>query len=348
MAKIIMESLQSYTIRWNHLSAALNFDGLRSLLGIDCHNLRNVHDIELFRSEGGIFCRWKQYMSDDVWSRPRLLVRPDHIHVVAKAVPEPIRHSFSDAQKSKFEDFLNKVEMFMASSNLLGEKEQEGMKWLKKNTSTDMDFEFPVKQMIADFERANGGCGSRSMVGTLHEVPDDILYGVAPGADLPPMPLESLMAVTSAQSEENVRPALDLCVVAMDYVVVKHKQGKLKFVLGQVMDIDYEDQSAIVEWYHPQMSKEANMRQGRKKQILDVFGPWVPCEQVEVSSLEPLPPSVIKADQVCWWGFELEDGDKIPFDVLDGIMDDGMDITGLNMSSTPRGNLYRAHRLMKR
>lgn len=125
MAKIIMDSLPSYKIRWNHLAASLNFEGLRSLLGIDCHNLRNVHDLELFRSEGGIFCRWKQYMSDDVWSKPRLLVRPEHIHVVAKAVPEPIQHSFSDTQKAKFEDFLNKFEMLMASTNMLGEKERK-------------------------------------------------------------------------------------------------------------------------------------------------------------------------------------------------------------------------------
>ena len=71
-------------------------------------------------------------MSDDVWSKPRLLVRPEHIHVVAKAVPDPIQHSFSDTQKAKFEDFLNKFEMLMASTNMLGEKEKEGMKWLKK------------------------------------------------------------------------------------------------------------------------------------------------------------------------------------------------------------------------
>ena len=181
MAKIIMDSLPSYNIRWNHLAASLNFEGLRSLLGIDCHNLRNVHDLELFRSEGGIFCRWKQYMSDDVWSKPRLPVRPEHIHVVAKAVPDPIQHSFSDTQKAKFEDFLNKFEMLMASTNMLGEKEKEGMKWLKKHTSTDMGYEMPLKQMISEIEMANRGTACRTMVDTLHEVPADILYANCPG-----------------------------------------------------------------------------------------------------------------------------------------------------------------------
>ena len=43
----------------------------------------------------------------------------------------------------------------------------------------------------------------------------------------------------------------------------------------------------------------------------------------------------------------LEDGHKLPFEVLDNIIDEGIDITGLTVSNTTRGNLYRARRLMK-
>ena len=160
MAKLIMESLKSYTMsytmRWNHLSTSLDFDGLRKILGVDCHNLRNVHDLEIFRSEGGVFCRWKQYMSDDVWSKPRLLIPPEHIGAVARAVPQPVKHAFPDGHKVKFQDFLNKLEMFMASTNMLGEKEKEGMmKWLRKNTSTDTGAEFSIANKISEIERAN-------------------------------------------------------------------------------------------------------------------------------------------------------------------------------------------------
>ena len=89
------------------------------------------------------------------------------------------------------------------------------------------------------------------------------------------------------------------------------------------------------------------MRQGRKRQILDVFGPWVPSEQVVVQNLEPLPPSVISSEKILLWGFELEEENKLPFSVFDRLMEDGIDVTGLTISNTSRGNLYRAHRLMK-
>lgn len=156
MREILVASMKSYTIAWNHLDASLNFDGLRNLLGIDCHKLRNVHDLEIFRSEGGIFCRWKQYMSDEIWSRPRLLVLPEQIPVVARAVPETLKHAFSDSMKSKYDDFLNKFELLLASTNILGEQEKEGMKWLRRATSTDTGYEIPVQKIIEDIEMANG------------------------------------------------------------------------------------------------------------------------------------------------------------------------------------------------
>ena len=155
------------------------------------------------------------------------------------------------------------------------------------------------------------------------------------------------MSVDTAHGADNVAPALEMVCVPMDFVIVKHKHGKLPFVLGQVLDIDYQDESAIVQWWHPDVSKEASMKPGRKKQILDVFGPWMPSDQMAVDALEPLPPSIVKPSLVFLWGFEHEEENKLPFSVLDGIMDEGIDITGLNMSTTNRGNLYRAHRMMR-
>ena len=74
-------------------------------------------------------------------------------------------------------------------------------------------------------------------------------------AEVPGMPLESLMKVETTLGPENVAPALDLCCVNGHFVIAKHKHGKLRFVLGQVMDIDYDDQSAIVQWWHPELSR---------------------------------------------------------------------------------------------
>ena len=128
MQNHIVTTLRSYSVGWDHLVAQLDFDALRTLIGIDVHNLRNVHDLELFRTEGGVFCRFKQYMSDEMWSRPRLVLTRDQVPVVARAPLTPIEHKFSDSAKTKFQDFITKFEL-LASTNLLGESEKTGQEF---------------------------------------------------------------------------------------------------------------------------------------------------------------------------------------------------------------------------
>ena len=106
-------------------------------------------------------------------------------------------------------------------------------------------------------------------------------------------------------------------------------------------------------WYHPLDSPEQNFRAGRKKKILDIFGPWGPSDTLPLTSSETLPSVMQPHQKVLLWDFEPEIDEKnaeqvtIPFSVLDQVMDiHHIDITGLSMSSTKRGNLYRTHRLM--
>ena len=69
-----------------------------------------------------------------------------------------------------------------------------------------------------------------------------------------------------------------------------------------------------------------------------------------LQEMEPLPSPRVKAGDVIEWDFEVEDGEdgvRIPFSTLDRVMEHGIDITGLTVSQTRRGNLYRTHRLMQ-
>ena len=50
MMDIIKRGLKSYIVQSNHLSAQLDFEAYRTKLGVDVHNLRNVHDLEVFRT----------------------------------------------------------------------------------------------------------------------------------------------------------------------------------------------------------------------------------------------------------------------------------------------------------
>jgi hypothetical protein len=61
-----------------------------------------------------------------------------------------------------------------------------------------------------------------------------------------------------------------------------------------------------------------------------------------------MPSPHIRPSEVLLWGFDLTSNGEIPFDILDQLLDvHGLDFTGLTLSATPRGNLYRTHRLMQ-
>ena len=107
-------------------------------------------------------------------------------------------------------------------------------------------------------------------------------------------------------------------------------------------------------WYHPLKSSEMNFRAGRKRKNLDLFGAWSPADDISLNETETLPSVMQPASKILAWDFEPEENEEgdavsvmIPFTVFDHLMDvHNVDLTGLNMSATKRGNLYRTHRLM--
>ena len=157
MATLIMNSLKSYSMSWNHLEGSLDFEALRALLGIEVHKLRNIHDLEIYRAAGGIFARFKQYMSDTTWSRPRLVIGSEQVPIVAQAVPKPILHQFSASHKQKFADFLTKFELLLQSTNMLNEDEKEGIKWLRDANSRDTGYKMDILKIINDIESVHNG-----------------------------------------------------------------------------------------------------------------------------------------------------------------------------------------------
>ena len=160
---------------------------------------------------------------------------------------------------------------------------------------------------------------------------------------MPGMPLESLVQLGTVGDSD---PAMDASCCVGDFVITLNDSKALPFVMGQVVDVDGD--SGIVQWWHPGKSKEANLKAGRKKAILDLFGGWQPTTDIPVGELEPLPPSVVSPARIRIWGFTLDSGDQIPLSILDKVQGElDIDLTGLKMSSTQRGALYRAHRLMR-
>ena len=92
------------------------------------------------------------------------------------------------------------------------------------------------------------------------------------GADIPGMPLETLMVIGG--DEGATSPSLDLVCACQDFVICKHDQPALPFCLGQVLDI--EDGQCIVQWYYPSESAESSMKAGRN---LFVISQRLSCER---------------------------------------------------------------------
>lgn len=190
MKQIIVSTLKSYKMEWDHLHASLDFEALNTLLGLDIHHPRNVHDLEIFRATGGVFARWKQYISDELWSRPRLVVAPENIATVAQARPPHVKHKFTDEAKAKFSDFLSKLEIQLGSMNLLDDHVRAGMAWLKQVTQFDTDFTMPVDRMLGDIMHGGAPRGCRLESSAI--VPDDMLLLNCPGPCVPHMELPCL------------------------------------------------------------------------------------------------------------------------------------------------------------
>ena len=110
-----------------------------------------------------------------------------------------------------------------------------------------------------------------------------------------------------------------------------------------------QEGTAFVQWWLPGRSASANAKAGRKAQVMDIFGPWHPADSLRLDDLEPLPTPVVKTTDVWEWGFDLTESHELKFETLDDIMDKhNLDITGLNLTSTSRGNRYRTYRLMRK
>jgi len=120
--------------------------------------------------------------------------------------------------------------------------------------------------------------------------------------------------------------------------------------VGQVVDTSCKIGSLLVAWYLPQLARMENFRGGRKKQILDVFGPWSPVDEMSVEDLTKcrLPDPILQIECVLEANFDLTENQTLPYDVFDALRTrHSIDLTGFNLSMTRHGNLYRTYVLMR-
>ena len=94
----IVQRVLSSELRTAHLGQAWDF---KSMLDdpLPCkarkmHNLDPAHAFRFTRSDGGISMQWKQWCTDETWSRPIQLLAPHEVHLVAAWRPARLPMEF--------------------------------------------------------------------------------------------------------------------------------------------------------------------------------------------------------------------------------------------------------------
>ena len=105
----------------------------------------------------------------------------------------------------------------------------------------------------------------------------------------------------------------------------------------------------IVEWFVPGLSKAETFRQGRRKEVLDIFGTWRLFSDLSQrdASAYTLPVVVCNRADILITNVKLDGDGRIPFATFNDLRaNHGIDVTALSVSQTHYSNLFRAYVLM--
>ena len=183
----------------------------------------------------------------------------------------------------------------------------------------------------------------------LEALPADSIVQLFPGADLPSVPVDALVHIDGVGGMSRPKVLIDASLVICKSTPLTKMNGTpLLFTLAQIVDCRHGRDDLLVAWWVPPLAAKADFKGGRKKMIVDVFGPWKPLAQCTLDELHDTdtPCCLVSHDVVLEMNVELDNG-KIPFSAFDALRNKhGIDVTGFTTSLTQGGNLYRAHCLM--
>ena len=137
--------------------------------------LSRIHVLNFFR-DGGIWVKWKQYMTSDTWSAPVLLIPEREIPNVARWRPEQRHQSFK--KPSTKLAWLNKFEVSLADATWSLEKHADAIAHLRDivNSMAPMYQAGPnVEEILVDLMKL-GGHGREAAAATTssdHAYPAD-------------------------------------------------------------------------------------------------------------------------------------------------------------------------------
>ena len=322
----------------------------------EIHGLRHVHQIELSRTVRGIGIRWKQWMSDTVWSRFHILVPFEDIETLARFRPVSIPMRFQNEQPrmewiSQFEDAFKKMPTTVFEN--LDVKCNE------------------LRHLVLHVAQGTYAPGP-TLEKLISELQDYIGPGRAPAQAAPPLPDATLAALFPGQNSTALNPDLLLKIRGITHdranmalrsnhiipgsnLVVRNTSEKAWTIYGFTIEFlvctvmltseDKEDGRFLVRWYVPPLANQKYATGRKGAQHVDVFGNWKLMKEMSLEEQHgaQLPDPLVGPHDILDANFEMEDG-LLPYDVFDTLrIRCNLDVTGLTGSQTPRGIAYRQY-----
>ena len=179
----------------SHLSSVWTWKELSDLQICDLKGLRFVHALNLFVFRGGIWIKWKQYMSSESWSTPVCLVLASQVARIAAFRPSRRAQHFEDA--SAMLSWLDRFETsLVGASNVLNTR-REDIDWLRSVIRRNAPFTHgpDIEEVI---RRLCGvGRSSSTLLPPANEhIPMDQIVLLFPGADQPALPVDTLLRLS--------------------------------------------------------------------------------------------------------------------------------------------------------
>ena len=353
MFQTIKDALTSFEIDTSHVTHVWNWKMLKNEMP-SFSRLRSVHAINIFR-QGGVWIKWKQYMTDEAWSRPICLVPAHMIPHIAAIRPERIPQTFG-AKRGKMLAWANKFEAFLADAHSSNDRRSNDVNWFRAVVNGEIPTFTAgpsLDDIVQDLLVLGGVPGARAAGRDAPKLPEDQLVQLFPGADHGSMPVDMLVQVTGRHAPRQEAPPNVVCPGSL--LICRAPEGttcygdRLMFLVGSALpDTEKPDGRVLVAWWVPPLAPAVTFKPGKKKRVLDHFGSWKPLEALSISDAKDinLPPVLVNHADVMLANVELDDG-KVPFSALDILRSDFfIDMTALSVSRTQDGNNYRQWALM--
>ena len=348
--QLLVDGLPSFKFTWSHLHTVWNWKGLESFDIPPLVHLHRVHAVNFFRSNG-IWVKWKQYMTSEEWSTPVLLIPPHEMPTIAAWRPQVIPHQYSDKDQRGKITWLEKFEAQLHDASGIPDHLRADIRHLKDVIAGKVSMYQtgpPLDSIIDDLVRASSGEVYLPVV-VADQLAPDMLAQYFAGADHPEAPADTLISVPKRWEPPvtNVLMvgAMILCKSGLSSICRSGSTLKMPFLMAMVVDCVPTDPDVTVQYWVPPVAPVSRPGGGKKKMVVDLFGDWAPFDTLMISEAELVDfPDIIVQKADILEVITLTGLGTIPYTALDKLrLEHAIDVTGISLSQTHLGHLYRAH-----